>query len=441
VPLVSEGDQLPESSELAASKSSGGTRVRRDARESRVLVFEPFRGGHHPEYIRAIVEGWRRASIPGTLTVACPSTTVTQTSIELTATGSSSQIEHLDLPDLEPWPLVGRFAADRRHARSLEWAIRQVHPHDVVVMYLDRLLWPIATGLRLPNGTRLHGIYFRPSVHYDRLRSSQPSAREHARARVRHALFLAALRNPSMSTVFSLDPTFVDWVGSRRRTAILPCPDVLNESTTPAETRARRRRWNIAPERSTALFFGFLAYRKGVGSVCEALRLLEQDEQRRLAVVFCGRAVPEDGDRIHEALDRVARETSVQIVVDEQDLHFTQVQSAFEATDVALVPYLRHIGSSAVLLRAAAARKPVIASDFGLVGHYVATHRLGQAIDSRDPRKVAGALSEWLKGGDLGFDAVRAAELGRVHGARLMADTILSRVVDGRVSQVEKEAA
>ena len=48
---------------------------------------------------------------------------------------------------------------------------------------------------------------------------------------------------------------------------------------------------------------------------------------------------------------------------------------------------------SAVLVRAAAAGKPVLSSDYGLMGQLVKTQQLGQAVDAESPVAVADALA------------------------------------------------
>jgi glycosyltransferase involved in cell wall biosynthesis len=265
---------------------------------------------------------------------------------------------------------------------------------------------------------------------------------ELARGRLRHLLLSAALRNASVSTIFSLDPLFAQSMGGvQNRTKIVSIPDVAHGSIDRAAVDARGGRWRIEPGRATMLMFGALAARKGIGTLGEALTLLPPGCQARLAVVFCGRPVPSERQSISEMLGGITRRTDVQIVVDEQDLHFTEVQSAFEAADLVLVPYLRHIGSSAVLVRAAAAGKPVVASDFGLVGHYVRTQSLGRVVDTRDTSALAHALEEALDRPLDGFRIDRARRFARCHGPELMADAIIESMSATRQAAPTAEAA
>ncbi|MBI5895278.1 MAG: glycosyltransferase [Desulfobacterales bacterium] len=57
-------------------------------------------------------------------------------------------------------------------------------------------------------------------------------------------------------------------------------------------------------------------------------------------------------------------------------------QLCFAATDVVVLPYVRHFGSSGVLALAAAAHKMVVASDEGLIAQRVKEKRLGLCFPS-----------------------------------------------------------
>jgi len=61
----------------------------------------------------------------------------------------------------------------------------------------------------------------------------------------------------------------------------------------------------------------------------------------------------------------------------------------------AVLPYPRHYGMSRVLLEAAAVGTPVVAHEFGLIGHFVRDHGLGAAVDCRDPAAFADAIQRF----------------------------------------------
>jgi glycosyltransferase involved in cell wall biosynthesis len=73
-----------------------------------------------------------------------------------------------------------------------------------------------------------------------------------------------------------------------------------------------------------------------------------------------------------------------------------EVSKYFQMADVVLAPYQRHVGMSGILLLAAAAAKPVISSDYGLMGELVLRYQLGLAVDSTKPTEIAQAIAHCL---------------------------------------------
>jgi glycosyltransferase involved in cell wall biosynthesis len=66
------------------------------------------------------------------------------------------------------------------------------------------------------------------------------------------------------------------------------------------------------------------------------------------------------------------------------------------AARCALLPYPRHFGMSRVLVEAAVAGTPVVAHDFGLVGHLAREHGLGAAVDCGDAGALGRAIAPFL---------------------------------------------
>ena len=69
----------------------------------------------------------------------------------------------------------------------------------------------------------------------------------------------------------------------------------------------------------------------------------------------------------------------------------------FQIADVVLAPYQRHVGMSGILLLAAAANKPVLCSNYGLMGEMVRRYHLGLTVDSSQPQEIAKGLIKFLE--------------------------------------------
>ncbi len=66
----------------------------------------------------------------------------------------------------------------------------------------------------------------------------------------------------------------------------------------------------------------------------------------------------------------------------------------FAASDVVLLPYLNHFGTSGVLSRAMSARKPVIVSDEQLLGKMTRERGLGLLFPSGDAKAFGSAMRQ-----------------------------------------------
>jgi glycosyltransferase involved in cell wall biosynthesis len=90
-----------------------------------------------------------------------------------------------------------------------------------------------------------------------------------------------------------------------------------------------------------------------------------------------------------ETLVRTGRARVIDRYVSDQE-----EELSFAATDVVLLPYLQHFGSSGVLSRAAAAGKMVIASDEGLIARRIRAHELGLLFSSGNHHELAARMRE-----------------------------------------------
>ncbi|MGB7520912.1 MAG: glycosyltransferase, partial [Spirulinaceae cyanobacterium] len=85
------------------------------------------------------------------------------------------------------------------------------------------------------------------------------------------------------------------------------------------------------------------------------------------------------------------------IVKREQFIQDEEIQPYFQLADVILAPYQRHIGMSAILVRAAAAQKLVLSCNYGLMGEMVKRYELGTTVDASSPGEIAKGITQFLQ--------------------------------------------
>lgn len=68
------------------------------------------------------------------------------------------------------------------------------------------------------------------------------------------------------------------------------------------------------------------------------------------------------------------------------------VSAYFQLADIVLASYQHHVSISGILLQAATTGKPVLSSNYGLMGELVNRYQLGLVIDSTQPTAITQGL-------------------------------------------------
>ena len=263
-----------------------------------------------------------------------------------------------------------------------------------LLMYLDALQLPLALVQKLP--CPLSGMYFRPVFHYGDFSSFTPSARERF-WQLRDKFFLArTLRHSQFKTLFCLDPFVVDRIKNFNQNveAIHLADPVQIYSDSDSQIEKLREDLGIHPSRTVFLMFGAFRKRKGIYQLLDALTLLPTQLCEKLCLLCVGPVSAEQ--LVQTRLTEISESLPLQIVKRDRFVADREIQPYFQVSDVILAPYQRHIGMSAILVRAAAAQKPVLSSNYGLMGELVKSYKLGIAVDSMIPAEIAKGLTQFL---------------------------------------------
>jgi len=359
-----------------------------------ILLFDLSIVGHHAGYIRHLLHYWPDS----------------ETTLNMVVSPEFLQ-EHGDVVHTESvatvtWsPITGdelRWynSTDGSPLRRawIEWRLfcryaKKMNADQGLVMYMDRFQLPFA--LRLPIPCPLSGIYFRPKFHYAQLTHHRPIPGEWLKSLRERLLWRSALRHPRLKTLFTLDPFAVEplrCLGGSAHVEHLADPVEIYPS--PTIEISLKQTLGIEPQRKVFLLFGILDKRKGIYQIVEGLKQLSESEQSQIALLLIGPLA--EPEHISAELHRLQRDTSVQMVIQDHFVLDEQIQPYFEIADVVLGLYQHHVGMSAILVRAAAAGKPVFASDYGLMGELVQRYQLGRAVDSGEPDEIKLGFRKFL---------------------------------------------
>lgn len=365
------------------------------------MIFSLEAGGHYPAYLRYLLQAWQKHDdLPDAAVLVSPDfarqhaellcefANQTQPGISF-HTLPEEQYQRLNtqrnlvMRTFAKWSILGKFA-------------RQISAQHCLVMALDHFIQaPLALRWRAP--CTVSGIYFRSSlVSY----GSQPASIKTMIHQKRHRFLLGkSLSHPDVRTIFFLDKQAANYAqqhysGGKRA---LPLADPIQVvKVDPGEVRALKAASCIPSERKVVLFFGDLSLRKGLLNLLEALWALKPEEARQICLVVAGRLHPADEQRINQALHDFSARSQVQVVTHLGYIPEHKVAVFFHTADLVAAPYLNHIGMSGILLQAAAATRPVITSDYGLMGQMTREFGLGAAIDVLHPELITQAIQAWL---------------------------------------------
>jgi glycosyltransferase involved in cell wall biosynthesis len=204
------------------------------------------------------------------------------------------------------------------------------------------------------------------------------------------------LNRSGLTNLFCLDHSAVE--GLRKlspNVKIWPLADpVESYDITPAEVEQLRIKRQIEPNRRIFLLFGHLDDRKGIEPLLDGLKLLKPEQQGAVCLVLAGPIQPDFREKIEIKLAEMGKQ--VQIVRAFEELKGRQIQLHFELSDYVLALYQNHIGMASVVVRAAVSGKPVLASDYGYLGHLVQTEQLGAVTDASSPDAIRTLLQRVL---------------------------------------------
>ena len=370
--------------------------------EPKVVLFDLKHTGHHANYIGHLVKHWKIFKLAGKLYVVVSPKFMDrhQAIVNLVAKDDASSIEFVPISSSEFKAVQNsKTTFDKMNCNLREWSllcqyIIRLKANHCLIMYLDTCELPLLLGLRPP--CPFSGIYFRPTFHYNSFLAEKLSRKE-VLQQWRDRLFLdRTLRNPQLHTLFCLDP-LVDQSIKKLYPSARAVP-LVDPVETPAiqlaDTEALRVKHKVLDDRKVFMVFGSIDSRKGIYNLLDALKLLSPKICKTYCFLILGSASPTDQARICEEVDLICQDRPLQIVTRFEFISDAEVQAYFQLTDVVLALYQRHVGMSGILLLAAAAQKPVVSSNYGLMGELTRRYGLGTTIDSTSPKEIAEKLTQ-----------------------------------------------
>ena len=173
-----------------------------------------------------------------------------------------------------------------------------------------------------------------------------------------------------------------------------PLPDLMYMPGEDTSKQGCRARLGLPQERIVLLFFGELRESKGPDILLKAVKLLPPE----VLVVFAG-APAGSLSRLDWKQEATNLGLDGRVRLDLGHVPDELVPVYFQAADAIVLPYRRSfLATSGVLQWAAAAEKPVIATDVGEVGDLVRRYGLGLVVEPENPQRLADAIGRYVRG-------------------------------------------
>ncbi len=350
-----------------------------------ILIFEPDASGHHSGYLYHLIINFLQNDYPYKLIVlVSPDFFIKHPQI-LQKT-LSPRVQWIKFSEIEFTEWQKPKTVFKRSI--LEWDLfcQYAKKYNAVLgffMYIDYLQLAVLTQPASP--CPISGILFRPTlVNYPA--TSWKEKLNYWRKNITLKYFV---KNKSLDSLFNLDPFATDYIKENWHTdKVQFLPDPVQVYPTTKTKSEVKERLGIDESKIVFLIFGYLDSRKGITDVMKAIGEISREKSKKGCLLIVGPWEENERKLFDIQLHKIKEVTDFQIVVRDTFVKDEDIQQYFKVADYALALYHQHFGMSAIMVRAAAAQKPLIASTFGLMGKIVVENELGITIENNLKEKL-----------------------------------------------------
>lgn len=343
------------------------------ANPGHLLLFEPRTEGHHPGWLRFITEDLLSGGMQLTL------------ALDTRPEHESKIRDHLG-PLLSEVAVISAAPRSGGKLAAVESCLQASGAANVFLCALDEIAsdcWRRASFGIFPPAQlrgRLGGIYHRPRFleasawspeHLFKLAGYRRLLRK---GWLRQLLFVDEYLARDQQIKFPEAPIF-----------FLPDPCPAGDGT---DAQSARRQMDVPSDKRVFLFYGGGYRRKGLHLTVEAMLKLPADSP---AFLLCAGQLNPQGETAR-GLELLVRAQRAKLV--NRYVTVAEEQISFAASDVVLLPYVHHFGTSGVLSRAMAAGRMVIVSDEELLGRLTRDHGLGLLFRSGNVMALRDCIRE-----------------------------------------------
>ncbi|MEA5139266.1 glycosyltransferase [Arcicella rigui] len=342
----------------------------------KILLFEPDASGHHSDYLFALLINYYQQNYSFDLTVLVAPDFL-EKHPKIVEQTSSEQIRWMYLNNEEATALKNVPSVLKR--ANLEWKIFNQYAASVnavygFLMYIDYFQLTLIRNQQ--SFCPVSGIFFRPTL----VNYTSASLKERLNYWRKNIMLKYVVKSKTLDSLFTLDTYAADFIRTHWQTdKVKYLPDPLHIYPVHEKPQTTKQSLGITDERKVFLIFGFLDSRKGVSKVLEVIQKLSPNQAKKGCLLIVGGWEATEKQRFEVLKNSINND--FQIVTLSTFIPKEDIQLYFEASDYILALYDKHIGMSGIMVRAAAAQKPLITYNFGLMGKIASSKQLGIVVD------------------------------------------------------------
>ncbi len=336
---------------------------------NRILIFEPLCTGHHFKYVQLLIRAFTEKKCKIYLASTTESFETKEYEILL------KNIEHLFTKVITSVKMRNNiYLNSLLHSIEIQRLIKRYDCNIVFIPYLDTYFYTLGILLKLSIKQKkrtIEGIIFRGDCSYEGMSKN-------IRNRIRRIIMEKILLSNVFNRVLYIDELMYEsfkHVITKANTHIVSCPDPV-ESTYMISRNEFRSKFGISHNDKVLGVFGMIDSRKGVDLLLEAFQSLPKTSYNKLLLMG------KHSEKLNDCVRKI--ELFSNIISVDRFVTDDELISGINSVDVVAVVYPGHIGSASIVIRAAAAQKPVLGSDFGWIGHTIKKYRLGKACNVLD---------------------------------------------------------
>lgn len=398
----------------------------------KIQLIEAFHGGHHTNYIEALLPTFRRNLENGQVSEV--TITVTKTHHEQLLRQGIAQQESVNLrflptfPDTSPNPnLQDRYQL----FRSINQSVQEVDADafictsaDYDVMFSALLKNNASYGTK--NGCKALGVF-----HYGYPRSKSLAWKENLKQKI----YETAWRNAAWDRFLFVNPLIYEYIKQENskfsaRTTLLPdpVPAIISIETTEA-----RERLGIPQDGFYLGFVGMVDSRKAIPELLAAFVHAKAHLSSRL--LLAGMLAKEYHELIQEKYADLVK--SKRIILINRHLSNDEIHLGYAAIDAQVLLQYRRMNLSANLLKAVAYVKPILVDNYGYTGMMASRFGLGSSCDVHNIDSISEAIIHLIETSKNFKPTPQSKRLMEFHKFDNYANTIMAELISSSKTNSE----